>query len=81
MDYLEQSFDVHFNYKVFFTTGIFDEKNKGFATFLESQSGEKILFVVDEGVERSHPDLINQIENYFKDLQNSSFFPPKIVIF
>ncbi|MGN6249135.1 MAG: 3-dehydroquinate synthase [Ginsengibacter sp.] len=68
MDYLEQSFDVHFNYKVFFTTGIFDEKNKDFATFLESQSGEKILLVVDEGVENSHPDLINQIENYFNDL-------------
>ncbi len=62
MDYLEQSFDVHFDYKVYFTTGIFDEFNKDFEFFLREQSIQrslqKILFVIDEGVLKSHPALI-----------------------
>ena len=37
MDYLEQSFSVHFDYKVYFTSGIFDVFNKDFENFLRER--------------------------------------------
>jgi len=71
MDYLEQAFDVHFEYKVYFTSGIFEESNKDFEFFLKAHSTQralqKILFVVDEGVLKAHPELKDQIRSYFRN--------------
>jgi len=71
MDYLEQSFEVHFDYRVYFTTGIFDPLNKDFELFLKEHSTpaslQKIFFVIDEGVIKSYQELINQIRCYFKN--------------
>jgi len=71
MDYLEQSFDVHFNYRVYFTTGIFDEGNKDFALFLKQNKEErvlqKMLFIIDEGVVKAYSLLFEQIRSYFKN--------------
>jgi len=69
MDYLEQSFKVEFNYRVYFTRQIFNPSNKDFENFLregiEEGVHQKILFIIDEGVLNHHPDLINQIRSYF----------------
>lgn len=71
MDYLEQSFEVHFDYRVYFTTGIFDDHNKDFDLFLKEQTTEgslqKIFFIIDEGVIKTHPGLMDQIRSYFKN--------------
>jgi 3-dehydroquinate synthase len=71
MDYLEQSFEVHFDYKVYFTTGIFDPLNKDLAFFLKEQntqaSLQKILFVIDDGVLKTHRQLMDQIRSYFEN--------------
>lgn len=68
MEFLQQAFNIRFEYKVFFTTGLFDIKNDVFRSFLREVKGagvvRKILFVLDNGVVEHHPDLINQIRKY-----------------
>ena len=72
-DYLEQSFTVSFAYKVYFTSGLFDTTNTLLNDFFRERSNEgtqqKILFVVDDGVTKTHPDLLDKIRSYFQ------FFP------
>jgi 3-dehydroquinate synthase len=71
MDYLQQSFSVRFEYKVFFTEHLFSRTNGTFKDFLNSQRTDtikKILFVIDEGVSQHHPALQNDIKDYFKDI-------------
>ncbi|MEO8773779.1 MAG: 3-dehydroquinate synthase, partial [Gelidibacter sp.] len=67
---LEQSFSVKFNYKVYFTSGLFQLSNKSFENFLtehiEPGTSQKILFIIDDGVLKMHPQLANQIKDYFK---------------
>lgn len=71
MDFLQQSFSVHFDYKVYFTTGIFDEANEDLELFLkeknEQQALQKILFIIDEGVLRTQVDLSMKLHSYFKN--------------
>ena len=68
MEFLRQVFNIRFEYKVFFTTGLFDGKNDVFRSFLRESKNSgvvrKILFVVDSGLVQHHPDLIRQIKSY-----------------
>ena len=84
MNYLEQSFSVHFDYKVYFTSGIFDISNKDFENFLGQRTvpstTQKILFVIDEGVLNTHPELTDQIRSYFKNNVSMSLVEEMIVI-
>ena len=67
MDYLQQSFRVHFEYKVFFTEQLFDISNPLFREYLTSQQTDnrkKLLFVLDQGVVDHHPGLPQKIKNY-----------------
>jgi len=70
MDFLQQSFSIRFDYKVFFTTHLFNRENPILQEFLriekKSDSPPKIFFVLDERVVAHHPDLINQIKSYFQ---------------
>src|SRR4051794_39416160 len=70
MEFLQQSFAVSYQYKVFFTEYLFHSSNKVFAQFLEEQQTEglqkKLLFVIDEAVAEHHPHLEQQIIHYFK---------------
>lgn len=68
MDFLQQSFEVKFAYKVFFTTHLFNRDNPLFQQFLDEREAEippKLFFVLDENVVRHHPDLVDNIRNYF----------------
>lgn len=69
MDFLQQSFSVRFDYKVFFTTHLFSPENAALREFLtvekRSEIPPKIFFVVDDQVIAHHPDLVAQIKNYF----------------
>jgi len=84
MDYLEQSFSVHFDYRVYFTSGIFDVVNRDFDNFLRERmvpsTTQKILFVIDEGVLHWHPDLIREIQFYFNNNPSVSLVEEMIVI-
>jgi len=68
MEFLRQVFDIRFEYKVFFTTHLFDGKNDVFRSFLRETKNpgvtRKILFVVDNGFLQHHPQLVEQIKNY-----------------
>jgi 3-dehydroquinate synthase len=69
MDYLEQSFDIRYNYKVFFTERLFDSNNFLLADFFKAQQDaalKKVLFVVDAGVLDANPALETAITAYFR---------------
>lgn len=84
MSYLEQSFSVKFEYRVYFTAGLFDKDNPLFSGFLntrtESGCKQKILFVLDEGVRHHHPDLIRQIREYFSSQSAVELIDEVIII-
>ncbi len=69
MNYIEQSFCVQYEYKVYFTSELFHSSNTLLADFLKERAiagtTQKILFVIDEGVARNHPHLTSQINFYF----------------
>lgn len=84
MDYLEQSFAVSFNYKVCFTSGMFHSSNKDFDLFLkehvERRTYQKILFIIDDGILNTHPQLPGDIETYFKTYNTVSLVEEIIAI-
>ncbi|MFC2147508.1 3-dehydroquinate synthase [Bacteroidota bacterium] len=64
---IEQSFAVNFKYSLHFTSGLFESNNKLFKEVIESYKPNeqvKLLFVVDNGVLKKHPKLIDRIRNY-----------------
>ena len=83
MNYLEQSFDIKFNYKVYFTSDIFHPSNNDFGNFLsehvEPGTRQKILFVIDDGVFNAYPELTDKIKAYF-EIHNSVSLLEKILI-
>jgi 3-dehydroquinate synthase len=83
MDYLQQSFSVRFEYKVFFTEHLFNRTNSAFKDFLNSQrtdTNKKVLFVIDEGVAQHHPALQNDIREYFKTISGFTLVDKFITI-
>ena len=82
MDYLQQCFDIKFEYRVHFTSGLFDTSNALLKDFLIDHKvpniDQKILFVADEGVINAHPDLLEKINDYFSAF--SAVCPAKEVI-
>ncbi|HUQ66880.1 MAG TPA: hypothetical protein VM101_12030, partial [Flavitalea sp.] len=83
MDYLQQSFSVTFEYKVYFTEHLFYTTNNVFKDFLNSQRTDtikKILFVIDEGVLQHHPLLQNDIKDYFTGIPGFSLVKKFIII-
>ena len=84
MDFLQQSFSVRFDYKVFFTTHLFNRDNPILQEFLriekKSDTTPKILFVLDESVVAHHPDLINQIKSYFKGFPSLQLVEDMLII-
>lgn len=68
MEFLEQSFNIGYTYRVFFTDGLFDINNLTLRDFFMGQQGgmrKKVLFVVDAGVLEANPRLKAAIAGYF----------------
>jgi 3-dehydroquinate synthase len=64
---IEQSFAVNFKYSLHFTNEVFESNNGLFAEVIKSYKPNeqvKLLFVVDDGVLKKHPKLIESIKNY-----------------
>lgn len=69
MSYLEQSFSVRFDYKIYFTSSLFNSTNTLLSDFFkhrQAEGGQKIFFVIDEGVAIAQPNLISDIKGYFE---------------
>jgi 3-dehydroquinate synthase len=82
-DYLEQSFQVRFDYKVFFTEELFASSNTLFRDYLTAQKStatRKLLFVLDKGVADNHPLLEAQISAYMDGLEGFVPVPEMIVL-
>ena len=73
MEYLEQSFLVPFNYRVYFTENLFHPENSVLADFFAEMvpAGEtaKLLIVADQGVMSAHPTLGSAIRSHFESGQ------------
>ena len=84
MNYLQQSFNIKFEYKVFFTSGLFSLANPLFNNFLEGiaqgSNTRKILFVIDQGFMDAGNDIITEIREYFKVNQAVQLVPEIIMI-
>lgn len=83
MDYLQQKFQVQYEYKVFFTQYLFDTGNPLLRDYLQSQqndSRKKLLFVIDQGVTDLHPRLAAQIKTYLAPLSSFSLIENLLII-
>jgi 3-dehydroquinate synthase len=64
---IQQDIQVRFRYGVHFTSGVFAPDNPLLRDVVRDGGDflpKKVLFVVDEGVHRRHPDLLRSIEVY-----------------
>ncbi|MEO9660987.1 MAG: 3-dehydroquinate synthase [Maribacter dokdonensis] len=66
---IKQSFQVQYDYQLYFTSGLFALENQMFVNLIADYKDfepVKLLFVLDDGVKHHHPSLISQIEDYCK---------------
>ncbi len=84
MEHLQQTFNIKFEYKVFFTSGLFDISNKLFSDFLRDTASpeipRKILFVLDKGVIDAGTNLISQLQDYFNTYTSVQLIPQFIIV-
>jgi 3-dehydroquinate synthase len=67
MSFIEQSFAVRYQYRTYFTEGLFRPDNlllREVLTALPAPGLRKCLFVVDSGVAEAHPKLLADIAKY-----------------
>jgi len=67
MRIIQQSFQVQFNYGVFFTEKLFAPENQVLLQVLQQEGRTKpikLLFVIDSGVADAHPLLVKDIKAY-----------------
>lgn len=68
MDAIQQEIQVSFRYPVHFTTGVFTAANpllRDLTARADALAASRVLVVVDSGVERAHPDVLDAIRGYF----------------
>lgn len=83
MSFLEQSFSVKFDYKIHFTTSLFQKENTTFIDFFRSRPSDiirKIFFVIDQGVVDTHPNLQDEIKAYFEAYSDVELIQDLLVI-
>lgn len=83
MNYLQQSFTVKFEYKVYFTSGLFEISNPLFNDFLKELETtgipRKIFFVIDQGIINAGNNLMPQVNEYFR-IHNAVHLVPEILL-
>jgi 3-dehydroquinate synthase len=84
MDHIQQTFCVDYSYKVFFTQHLFSKENEEFRSYLSSQVAagltKKLLFIADDLVLASHPQLITQITAYIDTIPGFKLAGPVIPV-
>ena len=84
MEHLNQSFTIKYDYKVYFTSELFHKQNTLLHDFLSKadsiHGNRKILFVLDDGVANSHPDLVKNIKAYFAYYDAVKLIPDVLII-
>ena len=79
---IKQSFQVQYDYQLYFTSGLFSRGNQLLADLFSNYSEEKIkiLVIVDEGVVKAHHGLSNQIKEYANTHRDSVDLKEVIVV-
>ena len=70
VDYLQQSFSVPFQYRVYFTEHLFTPGNTLLQDYFQESNvaaGSKLLVVIDDGVLQQHRNLVQDITSYFQN--------------
>lgn len=84
MDYLQQSFSVQYQYRVYFTEHLFNLSNPVFNNFIRNKQAPgikpKLLFVIDEGVAANYPELNGQLDAYFSTNSQVQVIAEKLVV-
>ena len=84
MKYLQQSFTVKFEYKVYFTSGLFNQANPLFNDYLKNLSTgnvkRKILFVVDQGLIDAGNNVVDSLKSYFEIYDSVQLVPEILII-
>ncbi|WP_394991190.1 3-dehydroquinate synthase [Emticicia sp.] len=74
MNLIKQAFQVPYSFNIVFTKDLFSTDNQEFTNFLanfgDSRFHKKILFLIDEGVAKNHPLLVQSIKAYFSNNTN-----------
>ena len=68
MDAIQQEIQVSFRYPVHFTTGVFAAANPLLRDLVArpgTPGASRVLVVLDSGVERAHPHLLDAVHGYF----------------
>lgn len=68
MHSISQSFQVNYNFKVYFTEDLFSINNHLFVQEIESANNgliKKLLIFLDEGISTANPDFSEKISQYF----------------
>src|SRR5690606_13335975 len=78
---VQQTLKVEYSHKVYFTNHLFESSNSLFADIVNSynEARVKVLFIVDEGVAKTHPSIQNDITAYCK-LYNSQIELKSIIM-
>ena len=76
MNVIRQSFQVKYNYPVYFTENIFN-RNNNILRDIVFQHGKfsQCLVIVDQGLADKHPGLLDQINNYLQQIVELSVDP------
>lgn len=80
---IEQSFSVAYAYKLHFTKALFNTKNPLLKDILDGYKKNKrikLLFVIDDGVSGSHPNLQHEIEAYCNEYSKNIEYTESIII-
>lgn len=80
---LRQEFEVKYQYQVHFTNDLFDYNNPLLKELIESSGSVvpvKVLFVIDEGVSRSHDYLTDEISAYVRMHTNTLSMAGKMIV-
>jgi len=84
MDFIQQRFQVNFEYKVVFTEGLFNSSNPLFNKILQNDLqvnyAKKILFVIDDNICKHFPQLDQQINEYFASNDFVSLIEEKVIV-
>lgn len=83
MNSLQQNFTVNYNYDIYFTKNVFNRSNPLLTNIVNknSEGPQKLLIVIDEGVYKSTPGLLDSIESYVQFHQEEIVMvcPPVII--
>ncbi len=80
---ISQEFSVQYNYKIEFTRDLFNSNNQILLKILHSDDSKKVVkaaFVIDDGVARCHPKIVENITRYFENIPSTELSATPLIV-